>query len=207
MLSGLALRNVFSKKPFYRFNTTMVATEYIEQDPIREAESARDNLDIVKKCRADPEIIEYEAHSHSSASTKKHSLTFSALRGPGMLIVNPVLFYNKTYTELTSVLHLGKNICGHDGIIHGGLAATILDEVLAYVAFPALPNKFGFTANLNINYKRPIMSDQWVVMKAKLDKLEDRKAYVSASIQSLDGETIFTEATSLYISPKAKPQQ
>jgi acyl-coenzyme A thioesterase PaaI-like protein len=23
--------------------------------------------------------------------------------------------------------------CGHDGVIHGGLAATILDEMLAYV--------------------------------------------------------------------------
>lgn len=25
------------------------------------------------------------------------------------------------------------NRCGHDGIIHGGLAATVLDEMLAYV--------------------------------------------------------------------------
>jgi acyl-coenzyme A thioesterase PaaI-like protein len=23
--------------------------------------------------------------------------------------------------------------CGHDGVIHGGLAATVLDEMLAYV--------------------------------------------------------------------------
>jgi len=50
-----------------------------------------------------------------------------------MIIVPPLMFYNKTYTELTSVLHLGENICGHDGIIHGGLAATILDEGLACV--------------------------------------------------------------------------
>jgi hypothetical protein len=42
-------------------------------------------------------------------------------------------------------------------------------------------------------------------MKAKLDKKEDRKAYVSASIESLDGTTVFTEATSLYVSPKSKP--
>ncbi|CAO3607041.1 unnamed protein product [Mucor hiemalis] len=124
-----------------------------------------------------------------------------------MLIVPPAMFYNKTYTELTCVLHLGKNICGHDGIIHGGMAATILDEGLACVAVPALPNKFGFTANLNVNYRRPIMSDQWVVMRAKLDKLEDCKAFVSAHLESLNGETLFTEATSLYISPKAKPQQ
>lgn len=50
-----------------------------------------------------------------------------------MVIVPPVMFYNKTYTELVSVLHLGKNMCGHDGIIHGGMAATILDEGLASV--------------------------------------------------------------------------
>jgi acyl-coenzyme A thioesterase PaaI-like protein len=50
-----------------------------------------------------------------------------------MIITSPLCFYNKTFTELTSIIHLGKNICGHDGIIHGGLAATILDEALAGV--------------------------------------------------------------------------
>ena len=50
-----------------------------------------------------------------------------------MIIVPPVMFYNKTYTEATCVLHLGTNVCGHDGIVHGGLAATILDEGLACV--------------------------------------------------------------------------
>lgn len=123
-----------------------------------------------------------------------------------MIVTKPVMFYNKTYTQLTTILHLGQNVCGHDGIIHGGLAATVLDEALACVAIPALPNKFGFTANLNVNYRSPIMSDQWVMVKSQLDKLEERKAFVSASIQSLDGKTIFTEATSLYISPKPKAQ-
>jgi hypothetical protein len=32
-----------------------------------------------------------------------------------------------------TVVHLGKALCGHDGIIHGGLLATLLDEVLALV--------------------------------------------------------------------------
>ncbi|KAI9472459.1 MAG: HotDog domain-containing protein [Benjaminiella poitrasii] len=170
------------------------------------AEQERDNLEIVKKLRADPDILEYEAYSHSSQSEKDHSLTYTTLRGPGMMIARPVIFYNKTYTECTSVVHLGTNMCGHDGIIHGGLAATILDEGLASVAVPALPNKIGFTANLNVNYRRPIRANQWVVMKSKLDKSEDRKAYVSAFIESLDGQ-LFTEATSLYIAPKAPIQK
>ncbi|KAI7874341.1 HotDog domain-containing protein [Mucor mucedo] len=180
----------------------MVAIQ--DQDLVQQAENVRDNLDLVKALRANPDMVEYGAYSHATQSQLQHSLTATALSGPGMFIVKPVLFYNKTYTELTSVMHLGENICGHDGIIHGGLAATILDEALACVAIPALPNKFGFTANLNVNYRRPIMSDQWVMLKAKLDQLQDRKAFVSASIHSLDGETVFTEATSLYVSPKPK---
>lgn len=102
MLSRLVLRSVFPKKHFYRYNTTMVATEHIEQDPTREAEFVRDNLDIVKKYRADPEIIEYEAHSHATDSTKKHSLTFSVslwtyiyIKGSTVLISSLFFFFLK----------------------------------------------------------------------------------------------------------------
>lgn len=43
----------------------------------RLAETERDNLDIVKKLRADSNIIEYVSYSHSSQSEKEHSLTFT----------------------------------------------------------------------------------------------------------------------------------
>ncbi|KAI7898561.1 HotDog domain-containing protein [Cokeromyces recurvatus] len=210
LLSSSSSSFIEQKSIFFqiqRISTIMSPTVEQEQytmsveEQMTLAQQERDNLEIVKKLRANPNMIEYEAYSHSSQSEKEHSMTFTALRGPGMIITTPVVFYNKTYTECTTVLHLGKNVCGHDGIIHGGLAATILDEGLASVAVPALPNKIGFTANLNVNYRKPIKSDQWVVMKSKLDKIEDRKAYVSAFIESLDGQ-LFTEATSLYISPK-----
>lgn len=52
-------------------------TDISVQEQIRLAEIERDALDIVKKNRADPAIVEYEAYSHSSASEKKHSLTVS----------------------------------------------------------------------------------------------------------------------------------
>jgi acyl-coenzyme A thioesterase PaaI-like protein len=67
---------------------------------------------------------------------------------------------------------------------------------------PALPNHVGFTANLNIDYRRPVKSDQWLVMRGRLDRSEGRKAFVEAWIESLDGATKFVEAKSLYISPK-----
>ncbi|EIE91587.1 hypothetical protein G6F46_012228 [Rhizopus delemar] len=185
----------------------MVPTEVdsASEDRIQLAQDTLENLEIIKKCRTDPDLVEHTAYSHFTESQKKHSLTFTTLRGPGKIILPPVMFYNKTYTEVISIVHLGKHMCGHDGIIHGGLAATLLDEALAAVALPSLPKNFGFTANLNVNYRKPIMSDQWVVLRAKLDKLEERKAFVVAHIESAEDQTIFTEATSLYISPKSIP--
>ncbi|KAI8991173.1 HotDog domain-containing protein [Mycotypha africana] len=176
-----------------------------EQALIDKAAHERDNLDIVQQLRADSDIIEYKAYSHSSPGEIEHSLTITTLRGPDKIIVPPLMFFNTSYTELTTVLHLGKKLCGHEGIIHGGLAATILDETLCYLGYPALaPNKVVFTANLNINYRKPILSNQWVVIKAKLDKKEEYKAHVSASIRSLKEDALLTEATCLLIAPKPK---
>lgn len=82
--------SLFIKQHNYRFATMSPQAveqeqqpEISEQEQIRQAEIERDNLDIVKKNRADPAIVEYEAYSHSSASEKKHSLTFSVSIGLG----------------------------------------------------------------------------------------------------------------------------
>lgn len=32
-----------------------------------------------------------------------------------------------------AVVHLGSDLCGHIGIVHGGMIATLLDEILACV--------------------------------------------------------------------------
>jgi hypothetical protein len=48
-----------------------------------------------------------------------------------MLAVPPIVFARPDETEAIAILHLGRALCGHDGIIHGGLISTIFDESLA----------------------------------------------------------------------------
>lgn len=55
---------------------------------------------------------------------------------------------------------------------------------------------------MNIDYRQPLKADQWVVLRGHLDRIEGRKAYVQAWIESTDGETRYSEAKSLYIGPK-----
>lgn len=47
------------------------------------------------------------------------------------LSVSAVVRERKMKLTLLAVVHLGRALCGHDGIIHGGLLATVFDETLA----------------------------------------------------------------------------
>ncbi|KAI9322211.1 HotDog domain-containing protein [Dichotomocladium elegans] len=164
--------------------------------------SEQDNIPAIRAARESEDYIEVDPYSLMQEESRKQSMTATSLRGKDKIVVPPVLFYNKAMTEVVSAIHLGKNLCGHAGIIHGGMIATLLDEILGCVAFANLPKRVGFTANLNIDYRNPLPADQWVVLRGRLDRVEGRKAFVEAWIESVDGETRYSEAKSLYIGPK-----
>lgn len=59
-----------------------------------------------------------------------HSLTSAILRGPSLLAIPPMSFVKSDESQAVIILHLGRSLCGHDGIVHGGLLATVFDEAL-----------------------------------------------------------------------------
>ncbi|EGD98245.1 thioesterase [Trichophyton tonsurans CBS 112818] len=109
-------------------------------------------------------------------------------------------------SSFVSIFYLGSDVCGHPGIVHGGLLATLLDEGLARTCFPVLPNKIGVTANLNIDYRAPAPAGEFFVLRAKVTKVDGRKAWVEGWIEGLpkDGTdpVKYVEAKALFIEPK-----
>ncbi|KAI8975273.1 HotDog domain-containing protein [Mycotypha africana] len=146
--------------------------------------------------------IEVDAYWHLTDSTKAFSLTANTLRGQHKILRRPLKFYNKDKTECILIIHVGDKLCSsRSPYIHNGLLATLLDEHLAFVSLPSLPNYTGFTANLNIDYREPVEPNQWLILRGKLNKIEGRKAFAEASIENIYGDRL-AEATSLYISPR-----
>lgn len=139
-------------------------------------------------------------------AARSHNLTGGTLTGPDRIWVPPLAFNEKGGKSAVVIYYLGKDLCGHPGIIHGGLLATILDEDMARCCFAALPNKVGMTANLTVNYRAPLPSDTYVCLRAKTTKVEGRKAWVEGRIEALtvNGETptVYVEATALFIEPR-----
>ncbi|KAI9722338.1 MAG: hypothetical protein M1812_001810 [Candelaria pacifica] len=156
--------------------------------------------------RCNPEFSESRPHMKIPEAQRQHNLTGGTLAGARKIVVPPVSWTEKGGKSLVSISYLGTDLCGHPGIIHGGLLATMLDEGLARCCFPALPNKVGMTANLNINYRKPAPAGSFVVLKAKTVKVEGRKAWVEGCIETLVGEgeqpIVLAEASALFIEPR-----
>jgi hypothetical protein len=83
--------------------------------------------------RARPDAAEwYECRPYQNVAQERlrHSLTSGALRGPGRLALPPLVRARRDESEMDVFMHLGPGLCGHEGIIHGGMLATIVDEAM-----------------------------------------------------------------------------
>lgn len=139
-----------------------------------------------------------------------HSLTSGSLRKPGMLAAPPLVLSKTRHGaaelgghrgDAFAFLHLGRSLCGHDGIVHGGLLATVLDETLARTSFFNLPNNIGVTARLEIDYRKPVKADQVVVVETKLIEAKGRKVTVEGVMRTLEGE-LLVESRAIFVEPR-----
>ncbi|WFD33559.1 hypothetical protein MCUN1_000372 [Malassezia cuniculi] len=141
----------------------------------------------------------------------EHNLTGSTLRGRDRFAVTPLVFSKteKGAADLGgrvgdgyAIIHIGRDISGFEGVIHGGMIATLFDEALARSAMHALPNNIGVTARLDINYRRPVPVDQFIVIETQIIENAGRKAIVKAELRDVDSHTVLAEADSVFVEPK-----
>lgn len=116
------------------------------------------------------------------------------------------IFWNEKERKSASVVFFGPGLEGWPTLVHGGVLATILDENLGRVALWSVPARTGVTANLNVNYRRPVFSSNFYTVHVDLDRERstDRKAYVIGEIRDLSGK-VCVEATGLFVVPKGLP--
>lgn len=108
-----------------------------------------------------------------------------------------------SYPEVVIVYALGDLVCGHPSIVHGGLTAALLDQTLGAATFVAQPTKTCFTANLSVNYRKPLPAHTIVAVRCVVTRIEGRKLHATGRVELLsDRNVLFAEATALFVSPK-----
>ncbi|XP_051262366.1 acyl-coenzyme A thioesterase THEM4 isoform X2 [Dicentrarchus labrax] len=112
-----------------------------------------------------------------------------------------VLFINREEQKCVGIFQAGHLLEGPPGHVHGGAIATMIDTVTGtHASFLSGP---VVTANLNINYRRPIPLGSTVLIESSLDKKEGRKLFFSCKVTSTDGSKVHTETTVLFVSISA----
>ncbi|KAJ5316977.1 hypothetical protein N7508_001485 [Penicillium antarcticum] len=165
---------------------------------------------------------------------RQHHLVGGSLAGPGKLAFQPYMWTSTSKTEtqqrassVVSVFHIGQDLCGHPGFVHGGLLSVLFDEVFARCVSVAFPSGLGMTANLNVDFRKPALPDRMYVLRTETVKVEGRKAWVEGKMTYLplslpsssidpgsivhdtdllseenEGAVMVAEAKALFIEPK-----
>jgi acyl-coenzyme A thioesterase PaaI-like protein len=92
-----------------------------------------------------------------------------------------------------------QRICFYPDKIHGGYQAFLLDQLFADCCKPAV------TANLAVDFKRPIKPNARLILSAWPVKIEGRKVFMEGSIQvdEPSGERLLcARASALFILPR-----
>ncbi len=91
---------------------------------------------------------------------------------------------DSTNQTATSRVLLDQRFQGWQGVIHGGILATLLDEVAIY-ACRSLGEQF-VTAEINVRYRKPVPVDATVDLKGQIVETRRRLHKVASRIE-IDG--------------------
>jgi len=80
--------------------------------------------------------------------------------------------------------------------LHGGVAATALDEMLVWAGI-LVEEVLSVTGNLGLRYRRAVDVDDSIVVSARVDERNGRRLRVSGEL--MVGEEVMVEASGLYL--------
>ncbi|MCJ1391804.1 hypothetical protein MMC18_004671 [Xylographa bjoerkii] len=104
--------------------------------------------------------------------------------------------------EVRTIITLGYRLNGYPHLCHGGVVATIMDEVMGTLC-SVNKRRNGIiggsvTASLSVSFLKPVRTPQVVLVTANFGEIKGRKSYVESSMKASDG-IILAKAEALFI--------
>jgi uncharacterized protein (TIGR00369 family) len=86
---------------------------------------------------------------------------------------------------------------GYEGIVHGGLISTVLDEVMGWAIY--VRKLWAVTGTMNVRFRKPVRVSEPLTARAWVESVTGRKVDVRAQlIRDSDGQ-VLADATALFI--------
>jgi uncharacterized protein (TIGR00369 family) len=91
------------------------------------------------------------------------------------------------------------HLCGVDGLVHGGIIATLLDEIGAWTIIARL-GKFGLTRDMLVRYLKPVPTNAELLVEGHIIDQNEKTVVLRSTIHSTD-KVLLAEGESKYAFP------
>lgn len=151
----------------------------------------------------DPAWEHHEAYEGVADDVRPHRFTTGPLGGARGIGAFQRVFYNESTGEQIIIVWIGGALAGWPGVTHGGVTATLMDEALGRRAIAQFPGKSGVTANLELNYLAPLVTNSVYLIRTRneIEGASESKQWVTGRIETLEGR-VCVEAKALFVVPK-----
>ena len=109
---------------------------------------------------------------------------------------------DRCWTELV----LDRRFEGWEGIAHGGIVCTILDEVMAWALVDH--DLWGVTARLNVDFRRPVSIGRRIRGEGRVRETKRRVIYAEGVLVDAEDGTELARAEATFVgAPEARKQE
>ena len=102
-------------------------------------------------------------------------------------------FYELGPDEVMAEVVIPSHFEGYPGIVHGGIVASMLDEIAGRAVLVGEHEHFRLTAKLEIRYRKPVPSGELLRLRGVVERRKGRVAFAHAELHLQDG-TLAAEA-------------
>ncbi|MEO0367148.1 MAG: PaaI family thioesterase [Pseudomonadota bacterium] len=99
-----------------------------------------------------------------------------------------MVFYDNGVDTVTSTITVKEQYQGYPNIVHGGVLASILDEVVGRVAMIEDHHNFMMTVNMKVQYRLPVPVNTKIKAEGKLLRLKGRIGKAEGKLTLPDGQ-------------------
>lgn len=133
-------------------------------------------------------------NSHSSKQPNSDMCFVCGRKNPAGLYMR---FYDNGKDEVLSKYTVAERYQSYPGIVHGGILASMLDEVVGRVAMIGDHHHFMVSVKLQVLYRHPVPVETPLIIRGRIVKLRGRLGKAQGEIILPDGKVACEAAITL----------
>ena len=106
-------------------------------------------------------------------------------------------FYDNGESEVYSEYEVSELFQGYPGVVHGGVVAAMLDEVVARVSMISDPHHFMMSVRMDVKYRMPVPTETPLYLVGKIVRMRGRLGKAVGEIRLPSGKVAAESAMTL----------